>query len=130
MNDELHSSSCDLRSMMRPRPIRPRIYLPVERMGLISTDWKYVLVASLTGYFIPFLLGLHYGRVPLWLFISVISGLVAYVFFRFIRLGRRAHWFQHTVRYGLAKATKRGSRTRSLPAHLTSTTWLLKRYDA
>ena len=39
---------------MRPRPIRPQIYLPVVRFGVRDTDWKFVIAAVLLSYALPF----------------------------------------------------------------------------
>ena len=43
---------------MRPRPIRPNIYLPVARFGVLISDWKFVFAATLAAYSTPFLLDL------------------------------------------------------------------------
>ena len=48
---------------MRHRPIRPNIYLPVARFGVLISDWKFVFVATLIAYSTPFLLDLKlWGR--------------------------------------------------------------------
>ena len=39
---------------MKPRPVRPNIYLPVVRFGVVVADWKYILCATLIGYLVPF----------------------------------------------------------------------------
>lgn len=96
---------------MRPRPIRPNIYRPIERWGVVSTDWKFVLAGSLAGYLIPFFLGLKIGRVPVWLFSWIISTLISYSFFRWVRQGRPPFWIQHQVRARLEGKLRR----RSLP---------------
>ena len=45
------------------RPIRPNIYLPVARFGVLISDWKFVFVATLAAYSTPFLLDLKlWGR--------------------------------------------------------------------
>ena len=48
---------------MRPRPIRPNIYLPVARFGVLISDWKFVFVGDTDAYSTPFLLDLKlWGR--------------------------------------------------------------------
>ena len=32
---------------LRKRPVRARIYQPVTRFGVVATDWKYIIAASL-----------------------------------------------------------------------------------
>lgn len=83
---------------MRARPVRSRIYLPVIRCGLIASDWKYVAVAALLGYFVPYFLHIRIMKVPLFLFTGIAAVFAAYVFFYFIRVGRRPLWFEHTLR--------------------------------
>ncbi len=110
---------------MRSRPIRSRIYLPIVRCGLIASDWKYVAVAALLGYFIPFFLHVRIMRVPLFLFTGVGTVLAAYIFFYFIRVGRRPRWFEHTLR----AAVESGTRRRWLPADLAKRhrrAWILR----
>lgn len=97
---------------MRQRPVRSRIYLPVVRWGVVSSDWKFVLLATLVGYLVPFFLNLKVGRLPMWLFSGLLAALFSYVFFRFARTGRKPYWLQHT-----AQALTQSSRQRrSLPA--------------
>ena len=46
---------------MRFRPVRPNIYLPVIRFGVLVGDWKYILAATLVGYLVPFFFRLKLG---------------------------------------------------------------------
>jgi len=83
---------------MRQRPVRSRIYLPVVRFGVVSSDWKFVLTFTLIAYLIPFFLGLRIGRVPLFLITGLLTAIGSVIFFAAIRVGRRPYWFQHMVR--------------------------------
>jgi hypothetical protein len=83
---------------MRARPIRSNIYLPVVRFGVVTSDWKVVLLASLVGYGIPFLLDLKLWRVPLELWTGLLAAALSIAFFNFVRIGRRPYWLQHKVK--------------------------------
>lgn len=83
---------------MRYRPVRPNIYLPVIRFGVVVGDWKYILGATLAGYLIPFFFRLKIGVVPLWFVTAIAAATLSYGFFRYTKIGRRTHWFQHSVR--------------------------------
>ncbi len=97
---------------MRQRPVRSRIYLPVVRWGVVSSDWKFVLIATLIGYLIPFFLNLRVGRLPMWLFSGLLAACLSYGFFRFVRTGRKPYWLQHTAQALVQSSHRR----RSLPA--------------
>lgn len=97
---------------MRHRPVRSRIYLPVVRWGVVSSDWKFVLIATLVGYLVPFFLSLKVGRLPMWLFSGLLAAAVSYVFFRLVRTGRKPFWLQHTARARVESSRQR----RALPA--------------
>lgn len=83
---------------MRPRPVRPNVYLPVVRFGVISSDWKFVLAATLAGYTIPFLFSLRLWGVPLELWTGLAAAALSIVFFNYTRIGRRPFWLQHRFR--------------------------------
>jgi hypothetical protein len=83
---------------MRSRSVRPNIYLPVVRFGVVVGDWKYILCATLVGYLVPFFFRLKIGRVPLWFVTGLAAAALSYGFFRYTKVGRRTHWFQHSVR--------------------------------
>ena len=99
---------------MRIRPVRPNIYLPVVRFGVVVTDWKYILCATLVGYLIPFFFRLKLGRLPLWFVTGIGAAAVSYCFFRYTKVGRRPYWFQHSIRNffdgSLARRTVPGDR--------------------
>ena len=82
---------------MRSRPVRPNIYLPVVRFGVVVADWKYILSATLVGYLVPFFFRLRIGNVPLWFVTGVGAAALSYGFFRYTKVGRRSFWFQHSV---------------------------------
>ncbi|MCI0389665.1 MAG: hypothetical protein MOB07_13010 [Acidobacteria bacterium] len=83
---------------MRPRPVRPNVYLPVVKFGVVSSDWKFVLAAALIGYAGPFLLNLKLWGAPLELLTGLISAALSIAFFNWARTGRRPHWLQHKIR--------------------------------
>jgi hypothetical protein len=83
---------------MRPRPIRPNIYLPVARFGVLISDWKFVFMATLIAYSIPFLFDLKLWRVPLELWSGLGAAALSIAFFNYVRIGRRPFWLQHRLR--------------------------------
>jgi hypothetical protein len=83
---------------MRPRPIRSNIYLPVVRFGVVTSDWKFVLAATLIGYGVPFWLDLKLWKVPLELWTGILAAVLSIAFFNFVRIGRRPYWLQHRLR--------------------------------
>ena len=99
---------------MRPRRIRSNIYLPVVRFGVVSSDWKFVLAATLLGYAIPFWLDLKLWRVPLELWTGILAAVLSIAFFNFVRIGRRPFWLQHHLRAFTESPNKR----RTLPRDL------------
>lgn len=83
---------------MRFRPVRPNIYLPVVRFGVLVGDWKYILAATLAGYLVPFFFRLKIGLVPLWFVTGIGSAALSYAFFRYTKIGRKPYWFQHSIK--------------------------------
>jgi hypothetical protein len=108
---------------VRSRTIRPNIYLPVVRFGVVVADWKYILVATLIGYLVPFFFRLKIGSVPLWFIAGIGAAALSYCFFRYSKVGRRPYWFQHSTRAlldgGIARRTVQGDRSRPLRMWLT-----------
>lgn len=86
------------RTDMRFRPVRPNIYLPVIRFGVLISDWKYILAATLVGYLVPFFFRLKLGIVPLWFVTGIGSAAISYGFFRYTKVGRKPYWFQHSIK--------------------------------
>ncbi len=84
--------------MLRPRPVRSQIYLPVTVFGVVSSDWKFVLAAGLLGYTIPYLFDLKLWRIPLELITTVLAMVVTIAVMNLIRVGKKPHWLQHHVR--------------------------------
>jgi hypothetical protein len=101
---------------MRYRTVRPNIYLPVIRFGVVVADWKYILCATLAGYLIPFFFLLKIGVVPLWFVTAIGTAALSYAFFRYTKVGRRSYWFQHSTRAlldgSIARRTLPGDRAR------------------
>jgi hypothetical protein len=110
---------------MRYRPVRPNIYLPVIRFGVVVADWKYILGATLVGYLVPFFFRLRIGVVPLWFVTAIGTAALSYAFFRYTKVGRKSYWFQHSIRALLDGSVAR----RTLPgdrAHRPFKLWLPK----
>jgi hypothetical protein len=84
--------------IMRTRPIRPNIYLPVVKFGVVSSDWKFVLFAGFIGYTLPFLLDLKLWGAPLELITCISLAALSIAFFNWARTGRRPYWLQHKIR--------------------------------
>ena len=97
---------------MRPRPIRPNIYLPVARCGVLISDWKFVLASTLAAYVAPFLLDLKLWGAPLELWTGLGTAALSIAFFNYARIGRRPFWLQHRLRAILTNPVHR----RALPA--------------
>lgn len=100
---------------MRPRPVRPNIYLPVARFGVLISDWKFVFAATLTSYLAPFLLELKLWGAPLELWAGLGAAALSIAFFNFVRIGRRPYWLQHRLRAMFSNPTER----RALPIDRT-----------
>ena len=110
---------------MRPRSVRPNIYLPIVRFGVVVADWKYILAATLLGYLIPFFLRLKIGSVPLWFVTGIGSAALSYSFFRYTKVGRRTYWFQHSMRALYEGRVAR--RTTPADQYGTKRPWLMDR---
>jgi hypothetical protein len=106
---------------MRPRPIRPQIYLPVVRFGVRDTDWKFVIAAVLLSYALPFFFNLKVLRFPLEIWTTIITTVVSVAFFNFVRIGRRPFWLQHQVAALVTPSRHR----HSLPTDRKDRPWLL-----
>jgi len=83
---------------MRHRPIRPNIYLPVARFGVLISDWKFVFAATLASYLTPFLLDLKLWGVPLELWTGLSAAALSIAFFNYARIRRHPFWLQHRLR--------------------------------
>jgi hypothetical protein len=99
---------------MRARPVRSRIFLPVIRLGIVSDDWKWIFLISFLAFFLPFLFWKYvspvsFVRVPIHLWCGVLLTAASYGFFYWIRMGRKAHWFQHNLRAMVGSAVRRPS---------------------
>ena len=84
--------------MLRPRPVRSQIYLPVTVFGVISSDWRFVLATGLLSYTVPYLLDLKLWKIPLELITSVLAIVVTIAVLNLIRVGKKPHWLQHNLR--------------------------------
>lgn len=82
---------------MRERLVRSRCWKPITKYGIIDTDRKYVLLITLAFFTIPFALEVSVFRIPLPLPMALAGLALSIAFFKFIRLGRRPHWFWNRV---------------------------------
>src|SRR5262245_53247611 len=94
---------------MRARPVRSMIYLPVTIFGVVSSDWKYVLIAGLSFYAIPYLIDLKIGRIPLETVTTVLALAVSIAVLNLIRVGRKPFWLQHRLRVLIEDSHQRRS---------------------
>ena len=84
--------------MLRPRPVRSQIYLPVTVFGVVSSDWKFVLASGLVAYTIPYTFDLKIWKIPLELITTGLAMLVTVSVLNLIRVGKKPHWLQHHLR--------------------------------
>src|SRR5437868_13855108 len=109
--------------MLRPRPVRSQIYLPVTVFGVVSSDWKFVLASGLVAYMIPYLLDLTLWKIPLELVTTVVALMVTIAVLNVIRVGKRPHWLQHNVRSLVQSADHR--RRLAIDRSLVSWHWII-----
>ena len=83
---------------MKPRPVRPNIYLPVVRFGVADSDWFSVLMISCAGYLAPVPFGITVLYVPLQMWTWLLATVGSIAFFNYIRIGRKPYWLQHKVK--------------------------------
>lgn len=92
---------------MQARPVRSQIYLPVLRFGITDEDWGVVVLASILGYAVPFLLGWKINNIPLelvgWLVVMGVSIGVL----NLIRRKNRPAWLRHVLQARLQGAVSR-----------------------
>lgn len=97
---------------MQPRPIRSQLYLPILRFGITDEDWGFVILASLAGYGVPFILRIEVFHVPVELIGWLVMMGASILTFNLLRRKSRPGWIKYTLRSGL-----RGRVSRSwLPA--------------
>jgi hypothetical protein len=107
--------------MLRPRPIRSQIYLPVVRFGVTDADWKFVIFFTLLCYSVPFFFNMKLLRFPVEIWTTILGLVGSIAFFNFVRMGRRPFWLQHQI-----AALMTASRHRhALPIDQRERPWLL-----
>jgi len=107
---------------MRPRPVRSQIYLPVTRFGVLDSDWKFVLLATLVSYTGPVLFDLKLFRVPVELWSTLLGLGLSVAFFNYVRVGRKPFWLQHQITARFKSSRMR----RRMPADPKSKPWCLR----
>lgn len=110
---------------MQARPIRSQIYLPVLRFGITDEDWGVVILTSILGYAVPFLLGLKINNVPLELVGWLVMMGLSIGMLNLLRRKNRPAWLQHLWQ---ARRMGRVSRRR-LPGGRVSN-WLKQQEEA
>lgn len=86
---------------MQSRPIRSQIYLPVLRFGITDEDWGFVLLASVLGYAVPFVLNVRIYHLPAELLGWLITMGVSILTLNLIRRKNRPGWLKHTMQFRL-----------------------------
>lgn len=83
---------------MRRRRVRSYLNLPEIRFGVTDRDWRWVIAVGLAAYFVPFILDLKFGRIP----VPTVAAAVAFVgsvaFANWARMGRPPGWLGHTLK--------------------------------
>jgi hypothetical protein len=104
---------------MQARPIRSQLYLPVLRFGITDEDWGLVILASITGYAVPFVLGMEINHIPVELIGWVVMMGASILTLTIIRKKNRSGWLKHTMQSRL-----RGKRSRRYFPNEASADWL------
>ena len=81
---------------MQPRPIRSQLYLPVLRFVITDEDWGFVILASVVGYTIPFLMSWKIFRIPAELIGWLIMMGISVLLLNLMRRKNRAGWLKHS----------------------------------
>ena len=104
---------------MQQRPIRSQLYLPVLRFGITDEDWGFVILASVAGYTIPFLLGWKILNIPAELIGWLVMMGISVLLLNLMRRKNRAGWLKHSW-----QAWQRGRLLRRWLPGETSRDWL------
>jgi hypothetical protein len=91
----------------------------VLRFGITDEDWGFVIIASILGYAVPFLLGLKVSGVPLEMIGWLVTMSLSVITLNIIRRKSRPLWLWHVIQ---AKLQGKVSRRR-LPGE-SSAPWL------
>ena len=106
---------------MRPRPVRPNIFKPLPRLGVNSSDWKYVGTGGLLSFILPFILGLWWGHLPLGVITGPCVTACLIAFFNRVRKGKKPHWTSHRLKAMLSRWARS---YRSMPGDYSDNSWL------
>jgi hypothetical protein len=83
---------------MKPRPARPLIFLELTRFGVVSNDWKWILITSLASYLVPMLLDITVWHIPVVVFtcpLALAGGVIAS---NLLHKNRPPQWVEHQLR--------------------------------
>jgi hypothetical protein len=105
---------------MQARSIRSQLYLPILRFGISDEDWGFVILAGITGYAVPFVLGLEINHIPVELIGWVVMMGASILVLNLIRKKNRSGWLKHTIQSRL-----RGNRTRRYFPNEAGVDWLV-----
>lgn len=109
---------------MQPRPIRSQIYLPILRFGITDEDWGFVLLASVLGYAVPFLLNVRIYHLPAELLGWLITMGLSILILNLLRRRNRPGWLKHTMQWRIRGSVRR----RWVPDEFHSA-WLLSKQN-
>lgn len=82
---------------MRRRLTRPNVFRGLKRFGVLSTDWKYILIPTAVMYFLPFLFGLWFYYIPLGFPLGVLTFLILLGIFNFLRASKPECWMKNRL---------------------------------
>ncbi len=101
-------------------------------MYVADRDWKFVIIATLAGYGVPFLFDIKLFGIPIMLLSGTGALAASILFFGWARTGRRPRWLQHQISWLIERigASFSGAtparRRRGLPAdRRNAARWLL-----
>ena len=85
--------------MKRTFPIRPQIYLPVARFGVVMSDWPGVLIPTALATFIPLFAEMTVFGFPIYPLTGPLVFFPMVWFFNRVRTGKAPFWLQHKYRF-------------------------------
>jgi hypothetical protein len=96
-------------------PLRPQLYLPVDRYGVILGDWPFVLGATTATVVIPLVSEISIKGVPVAFPAGAFVFFILVIFFNWVRRNRRPGWTGHVVRAAIRPRRTGRSRYGPLP---------------
>jgi hypothetical protein len=78
-------------------PARPQIYLPIDRWGVLISDWPYVIIATMVATFVPVVLRIKFFGFPLYILSCPVTFFGLVYFFNRVRIGKPNRWLNHKL---------------------------------